>query len=262
MVLATDAAYICVRYAPRPRGRESAMSCNRFVLAVGLLGLAGCATMSVEERTAFCTNTDWYRYGANDGQLGIPSSERADVISDCAELGRPIDAAAYQAGRAEGLREYCTVENGYQVGYSGRPYQQVCPPGLEQDFLQGFAKGRDDRPSYAVYPSIGIGIGSGGYGTGVGVGIGVGGYSHRCRYWDPFYCGPGWGWPWGNPWPYYGYAYPRRPYLGYPGHGKGYAKRGKGYSRGGKVYSRGGKVYSKGGHPGPRGGNRPRGNQR
>lgn len=160
-------------------------------LTFGLLALAGCATMSVEERTALCVNSDWHRFGVNDGRLGVPASDRADTFADCAELGHPVDVAAYQGGRAEGLREYCTVETGYEVGYSGRRYEDVCPPELEPDFLQGYAEGRDDRPSYGIYPGIGIGIGSGGVRTGVGVGIGIGGYRgfyDDCYYRDPFPC--------------------------------------------------------------------------
>ena len=186
----------------------------RFVLAIGVLGgtlgLAGCATMSVEQRTAFCSNTDWHRYGLNDGTLGVRSSERADVIADCAEVGHPMDVNAYQAGRAEGLRTYCTVENGYEVGYSGKQYENVCPPGLATDFLQGYAQGRDDRPSYALYPGIGIGIGSGGVSTGVGIGIGVGGFYNDCYYRDPFYCGWRRPWGWQNRGPYYRHPYPKK----------------------------------------------------
>lgn len=157
--------------------------------------LAGCATVSPEERAAACSQTDWGRFGLNDGKLGVPAADRLDTFEDCAEVGHPADIAAYQAGRAEGLREYCTAENGFEVGYRGRGYEDVCPPELEPDFLQGLAEGRDERPSYAVYPSVGIGIGSGGgVRTGVGIGIGVGGFGgyyddryYRDRYLrDPF----------------------------------------------------------------------------
>jgi hypothetical protein len=184
--------------------------------AIGFAGLvAGCSTLSVEERTALCANSDWYRFGANDGRLGVPGPDRADTIADCAELGHPVDVAAYQRGRAEGLKEYCTVERGYAVGLSGRRYEHVCPPELEPDFLQGYAKGRDDRPGYAVYPSIGIGVGSGGWdGGGVGIGVGIGGYHgfyDDCYYRDPFPCS--WRRHWGHRWGYpigsrrFGYPY-------------------------------------------------------
>ncbi len=193
------------------------------VLALGIVALvAGCSTLSVEERTAVCANSDWYRFGVNDGTLGVPSSERGSLFAECAEFGHPVDAAAYQAGRAEGLKEYCTVENGYQVGYNGRRYQQICPADLEPDFLQGYAQGRDDRPGYGIYPGLGIGIGSGGVRTGVGIGIGIGNfYGNDCYYRDPFPCGWRRHGSWGFPYAYrpYGYRpYGYRPY-GYRSHG-------------------------------------------
>ena len=78
-------------------------------------------------------------------------------------LGHPADIEAYEAGRAEGLREYCTVENGYQVARQGRSYRDVCPPDLETGFLQGYEQGRKDRlrdhayryPSYPGYGYFG-----------------------------------------------------------------------------------------------------------
>jgi hypothetical protein len=151
---------------------------------------AGCSTLSVEERAAACAATDWERFGENDGRLGVATEDRADEFLDCKELGQPVNLAAYQAGRAEGLAVYCTAENGYQVGYDGRRYEKVCPPATEPDFLQGYERGRKDRPSYAIYPGIGIGIGSGGVRTRIGVGIGLFGASGsygRCRLFD-HYC--------------------------------------------------------------------------
>lgn len=156
-----------------------------FPLLIGAL-LAGCATMTPEERAQACQATDWQRFGENDGRLGVPTSERADDFQDCADAGAPADLVAYQAGRRAGLVEYCTAENGYRVGYEGRRYRKVCPTDSEQDFLQGLAQGRKERP-VTVRPSFGIGIGSGG---GVGVGIGIGlfngfGHDRNCR-WRPY----------------------------------------------------------------------------
>ena len=160
------------------------------IITFGLLAClaAGCSTLSVEERTAACASTDWQRYGMNDGRLGVPTSERADQFEDCAGLGHAANLAAYQAGRAEGLLDYCTAENGYQVGYEGRRYRKVCPADLEPDFLQGYERGRKERPAYAISPGIGIGIGSGGVRTRVGIGIGIGLFGSNSRY---AHCGLG-----------------------------------------------------------------------
>ncbi len=130
------------------------------VLLLATLGAAACTTLTAEQRTAACQATDWVSYGQNDGVLGVASAERTKQFADCAELGYPADVAAYQAGRAEGLGTYCTVESGYDVGYAGRRYRKVCPPETETDFLQGYEQGRKELPA-DYYPYYGFGFGYG-----------------------------------------------------------------------------------------------------
>ena len=151
------------------------------IVAVATMLLAGCVVATPEQRAEACQSTDWTRYGENDGRLGVPSGARADIFQDCADLGHPVNLAAYRAGRATGLPDYCTAQNGYRVGFEGRRYRGVCPPGLETDFVQGYRHGRSERPVYSVYPSIGIGVGTS---SSVGLGFGWGGYYHPwyCRY--------------------------------------------------------------------------------
>ena len=170
------------------------------ILTISLLTatLGACATLNPEQRLAECQATNWQQFGVNDGRLGVPSSDRGSTFSDCAELGEPVDIVAYEAGRTEGLQAYCTVENGYTVGYEGRRYHKVCPPSIEPDFLQGYNRGRKERPAIALSPSIGVGVGSRG-GVRIGVGLGLfnyyGGYGRKR----------------------YGYGHPRyRFYYGYP----------------------------------------------
>ena len=131
---------------------------SHVLLLIATLGAAACTTLTVEERSAACRATDWASYGYNDGVLGVPPGDRANKFSDCAEIGYPADIATYQAGRAEGLMSYCTLENGYEIGYDGRRYRKVCPPELEPTFLQGFDQGRKERPR-EIYPYFGFGFG-------------------------------------------------------------------------------------------------------
>ena len=77
--------------------------CGLALPVLAVLLAAGCSQLSVSERSAQCGATDWYTYGLTDGQLGVPETERADLIADCSEAGQPIDLAAYRAGRAAGL---------------------------------------------------------------------------------------------------------------------------------------------------------------
>jgi len=128
------------------------------LLLLATLGAAACTTLTVEERTAACRATDWANYGQNDGILGVATGNRLKKFAECTEVGYPADIAAYQAGRAAGLKTYCTLENGYEVGYSDRRYRNVCPSELETAFLQGFEQGRKERPvRYSPYFGFGFG---------------------------------------------------------------------------------------------------------
>ncbi len=129
------------------------------VLLLGVLGLAGCATMSAEERAQFCARVNWEDYGRNDGKLGVPARERLKLMRQCAEAGFKPDQDAYLRGHAEGLKEYCTAERGYEVGAAGGHYRHVCPPDDEVAFLQGFREGR--RAWRRNNPSISLGFGAG-----------------------------------------------------------------------------------------------------
>lgn len=155
------------------------------MITFGLLAChaAACSTLSPEQRAVACAQTDWQRYGENDGRLGLATSERSGDFRSCADVGQPVDLTAYQTGRARGLESYCTAENGYRVAYEGRSYAQVCPPAMETDFLHGYERGLKDRPALTLSPSIGIGIGTGGARTRVGVGVGIGLFNgHFGRY--------------------------------------------------------------------------------
>lgn len=157
-------------------------------LLAAMLILAGCQSVPPEERAQACAQTDWERFGQNDGRLGVATADRVSDFEDCADLGQPADISAYQVGRMAGLETYCTAENGYQVGYDGRRYGDVCPAELEPDFLQGYQRGRKERP-LTVSPGFGIGVGSGGVRTRVGVGIGFFG-----PHWGPRYPYNYWRW--------------------------------------------------------------------
>lgn len=131
---------------------------RQVLLLLVTLGVAACTTLTVEERGAACRATDWANYGHNDGVLGIPVTQRTEKFTDCAALGYPADVALYQSSRAEGLKTFCTVENGYEVGYAGRRYRGVCPPELAANFLQGYEQGRKEQP-VTFYPYFGFGFG-------------------------------------------------------------------------------------------------------
>ena len=107
------------------------------VVAVVAAGLGGCATLDEGE----CLAGNWDEIGFVDGVDGYPMSRLSQHADACAEYGVVPALASYAAGRDRGLRSYCTVEIGFFEGRTGDSYQGVCPPGLEDDFLAGFADG-------------------------------------------------------------------------------------------------------------------------
>ena len=52
------------------------------------------------------------------------------------------DLAEYQAGREQGLREFCKPANGFRVGARGASYGGVCPTELDESFVDAWQSGR------------------------------------------------------------------------------------------------------------------------
>lgn len=103
-------------------------------LVTFLLGsLSGCASISQEE----CLLGDWYQLGLADGQDG-KKNYAADYKKDCSEYKVKMDVKAYNQGRDEGLKAYCTYENGVSLGQLNQTYNHVCPAGLSDAFLFGY----------------------------------------------------------------------------------------------------------------------------
>ena len=102
------------------------------------LALGSCATMSAEQ----CTAGDWSGQGYIDGQAGMTMSHLDEHTEACAKHGVTPDAAAYAAGRQQGLLHYCTPGKGFEVGRTGSGYAGVCPSDLEADFNYGYRDGQ------------------------------------------------------------------------------------------------------------------------
>jgi hypothetical protein len=103
------------------------------------LCLAGCASMSRNE----CVTVDWRTVGYEDGAAGRTGDQIGRYRKACAEHGVAPDLDAYQAGRNEGLREYCEPNNGFRVGESGTRYGGPCPADLAPAFNAAYEAGRE-----------------------------------------------------------------------------------------------------------------------
>lgn len=110
----------------------------RLLPLVVLLTPGACATLSEGE----CRYADWREIGSRDGANGEPWDLLVKHQQACAEHGVGVDTTAYRAGHSEGLERYCTVQNGFDAGSTGKRYARVCTAESEPAFLDGYRLGR------------------------------------------------------------------------------------------------------------------------
>jgi hypothetical protein len=103
-----------------------------------LAGLAGCSSMSANE----CMATDWRTVGYEDGASGYSGDRVGKYRKACGKHGITPDLERYQAGREQGLTEFCRPMNGFRLGESGRGYHGVCPASLDGPFVEAYETGR------------------------------------------------------------------------------------------------------------------------
>lgn len=119
------------------------MRCQQFlfVLPIIFVGLAmsGCSTLNKSE----CLAVDWTTIGYEDGVAGHSGERISQHRKACAKHGVSPDLAAYQAGREQGLREFCQPANGFRLGAHGYSYAGVCSGELESAFLGSYDSGRE-----------------------------------------------------------------------------------------------------------------------
>jgi cell wall-associated NlpC family hydrolase len=107
------------------------------ISGICLLFISGCASMSKSE----CASANWETRGSLDGQNGSPLSLLSSHAKACAKIGVSPNAELYRKGHANGVRLYCTPQNGLAEGRQNAQYNDVCPTDLEAPFLSSFVDG-------------------------------------------------------------------------------------------------------------------------
>jgi len=100
--------------------------------------MSGCATLNESE----CRSGSWSDIGFRDGRNGRSADRIADHKEACEKYGIEPERDDYLTGRDEGLVQYCTRHNGFEVGRSNGTYEGVCATLNERAFLDGFNKGK------------------------------------------------------------------------------------------------------------------------
>lgn len=107
------------------------------VVPAGALLLGSCTTMSKDE----CLMGAWGQKGYQDGLSGYDPSRLDDHAEACAKHGVVANPSAYLSAREDGLRQYCTVQNGFAAGRRGNSYRGVCRPQEEDGFIPAYRDG-------------------------------------------------------------------------------------------------------------------------
>ena len=106
-------------------------------LVLTLAAISGCATMSEAE----CQNANWQLRGEDDGNSGYRRDRVNSHTRACAEYGIKPDVAAYARGWEQGIRNFCTRDNGWEHGLAGKTYQNSCPDVQKAAFFEAFSLG-------------------------------------------------------------------------------------------------------------------------
>lgn len=108
---------------------------------LGTFFLFSCATLNEQQ----CRTGNWEEIGRQDGARGFSASRVNSHTKACQEHGIQVNNAIYQKGYDEGVRSYCTPENGYQLGRLGMlASQATCPADLASAFTTALSKGFSD----------------------------------------------------------------------------------------------------------------------
>ncbi|MBV1908510.1 MAG: DUF2799 domain-containing protein [Kangiellaceae bacterium] len=107
------------------------------LILFALIQMSGCATLNESE----CQSANWEIIGLEDGSKGRNTSYIGEHREACSEYRIAPDLTSYIKGHKQGLKQFCTQQNGYQQGVKGATNNQVCTGSSVRDFNRGHQDG-------------------------------------------------------------------------------------------------------------------------
>ena len=101
------------------------MKAHLFYALAATTLLIGCST-TPNLTKAECDALNWQQLGAQDGAKGDTKEQLNRHQEACATHGVQPDTAAYQAGLAQGIEQYCVYKNGLATGQNGEEFNSAC----------------------------------------------------------------------------------------------------------------------------------------
>ena len=108
------------------------------IVVLFALGMAACTQLS----KSACEQGDWQGIGQRDGALGRDAAWVDRHQESCAKHGITVDTALWEQGRQQGLRLFCTPESQYDLGRSGRRFNEICAAENLPEHRAAYDKGR------------------------------------------------------------------------------------------------------------------------
>ncbi len=118
-----------------------------------LMILQACASGPPKATAEQCTGTDWKAVGQQHGAAGEPMTTLNTAIKACQVHGIAPDMAAYNAGRAEGLKTYCAPLALIDHTLNGKGDPFACDPMTDAQ-KKSFEQGRKTRTAVARYQQV------------------------------------------------------------------------------------------------------------
>ncbi len=103
--------------------------------------ISACASTTVSTQsggTSHCNKADWQQIGHKIGSSGKPVRLFNSLKDDCDGKIAETARASYLEGYREGIKEYCTYENGFSLGEQGKEGVMKCPLELREGFDKGY----------------------------------------------------------------------------------------------------------------------------
>lgn len=80
--------------------------------------------------------------GLLDGQAGTPANAINTRLPICNRAAVSLNVTNYLKGHAQGLKHFCTYQNGNNIAMTGRRLPEVCPKELNANFSKGWQTGQ------------------------------------------------------------------------------------------------------------------------
>jgi hypothetical protein len=114
------------------------------IFLITSLAICLIACKSTVKEAVTCTGIDWYKLGVTTAAQGKSVRTFNRYRDNCGDSLDKDAMPLYLEGYSKSIIQYCTFDNGYQLGNTGSENPNICPTELTEKFDKGFQKGLHD----------------------------------------------------------------------------------------------------------------------